>query len=533
MNDRIAVLGLGCTGLACVKNLREQGLNAIGYDRNEYIGGIWQYTTNENVTCVLKTTTTNEPKYRFTFSDYEYPNELGHYSPAHDIVKYIQGYAKKFDLLKHCRLGMAVQLLERSKDGQNWNITFKDKTGTVTRETFTRVVVCTGPQTQAIFPAHVEESRPIFKGRILHSQAFKEPNDFAGKRVVVVGLSNTAGDIAVDLAKVCDQVYVAHRSGARVISRVKEGDGSPVDYKLTRRISYIIANISRWFPRLFPRFMEYYLESNMASAFPQVLKHGEWRLLPAPPIPNVTPMVNDYLIPLLQDGKIESVHGVKRLLSGNALELADGRVLDSIDAVIYCTGYEFDYSIFGREADPTAFPTPEWDKQEHSRSLPYPRLYQGIFSTKYPESLAFIGPYRGYSFSHMANCDLASAALSQIWKGNYMLPEKSEMERWCEAHYQKTLSEVSRWRIFGFTCDTGSLEKWLNDAAGNGINEKLGWGMEGWSFWWNERKMYRMIMDGVDTVFLQRLFDGRGEKARKKWDGARDAILRANAIINP
>lgn len=43
------------------------------------------------------------------------------------------------------------------------------------------------------------------------------PNDFAGKRVVVVGLSNTAADATTDLSKVTTETYISHRTGARVV----------------------------------------------------------------------------------------------------------------------------------------------------------------------------------------------------------------------------------------------------------------------------------------------------------------------------
>ncbi|KAF3921920.1 hypothetical protein ABW20_dc0101573 [Dactylellina cionopaga] len=526
MGDTVAVLGLGCTGLACVKNLREQGFNAIGFDRNDYVGGIWQYTTNENVTSVLKSTRTNEPKYRFTFSDFEYPPELSHYPPAEEVTKYVKAYVKHNDLLKHCRLGLAIQLLERSKDGQQWDITFKDDTGDVWTEKFDRVVVCTGPQTRPLLPKN--EGMEGFKGRILHSQAFKDPMPFAKQRVVVVGLSNTAGDAAVDLSKVCEEVYIAHRSGARILTRAKEGT-LPIDYKFTRRISSFLQIITPWFPRFLGKLRANFLESKMRSQFPQL--RDEWRLLPAPPIHNVSPVMNDNLIDLLDRGKVKSVHGIKRFLAdGTSIELTNGQILESIDSVIYCTGYDFDYSFLGEGANPTAFPTPEWDQAEHAKSMPYPRLYRGMFPTNYPESLAFIGPYRGYSPSHLANCDLASAALAQIWMGNYPLPSKTEMQEWCDAHYQSMLRHVSRWRLYGFTCESGDLQRWLNDAAGNGINEKLGWGLEGWRFWWKERKLYYLLMDGVDTVFLQRLFDGRGERSREKWEKAKEAIYRANGV---
>ena len=35
---------------------------------------------------------------------------------------------------------------------------------------------------------------------------------------MVVGLSNTAGDVCVDLCGVAEKVYVSHRSGARIVS---------------------------------------------------------------------------------------------------------------------------------------------------------------------------------------------------------------------------------------------------------------------------------------------------------------------------
>lgn len=57
-----------------------------------------------------------------------------------------------------------------------------------------------------------------FKGTALHSRAFKRPEDFVGKRVMVVGFGNTAADTAVALANVAQKVFIAHRNGARIVS---------------------------------------------------------------------------------------------------------------------------------------------------------------------------------------------------------------------------------------------------------------------------------------------------------------------------
>jgi heterodisulfide reductase subunit A-like polyferredoxin len=45
---------LGASGIAATKNLLEQGFDVTGYEKNGYIGGIWQYSTDASQTSVLK-----------------------------------------------------------------------------------------------------------------------------------------------------------------------------------------------------------------------------------------------------------------------------------------------------------------------------------------------------------------------------------------------------------------------------------------------------------------------------------------------
>lgn len=49
-----------------------------------------------------------------------------------------------------------------------------------------------------------------FKGTIFHSWDYKGPEDMDGKRVVVVGIGNSGGDIAVESSRVAKQVKIRH-----------------------------------------------------------------------------------------------------------------------------------------------------------------------------------------------------------------------------------------------------------------------------------------------------------------------------------
>jgi dimethylaniline monooxygenase (N-oxide forming) len=58
-----AVVGLGASGLVALKNLKEQGFEVTGFERNSYIGGLWKYSENDQ-TSVLDTTIVNISKER-------------------------------------------------------------------------------------------------------------------------------------------------------------------------------------------------------------------------------------------------------------------------------------------------------------------------------------------------------------------------------------------------------------------------------------------------------------------------------------
>ncbi len=45
-----------------------------------------------------------------------------------------------------------------------------------------------------------------FKGKFFHSRDYKNPEEWRGKRIVVIGIGNSGGDIAVELSRMAKQV---------------------------------------------------------------------------------------------------------------------------------------------------------------------------------------------------------------------------------------------------------------------------------------------------------------------------------------
>lgn len=291
--------------------------------------------------------------------------------------------------------------------------------------------------------------------------------------------------------------------------------------------------VATYFPNISAKLGAYVMEKRMYKFWPDI--DPSWKLLPAPPIINGGILVSDELVPLMIKGSVISVPGIKQFAPNgpSSIEFTDGTVLEDIDAVVFATGYYFDYSFLSPDADPTTFPAPEFNNAPNANGLIFPRLYQGLLSTRYPNSLAFIGPFRGHSFTAFSNADLSSQAIAQLWLGNHPMPSSSEIEAWCDASYASNIWQIKTWHIQKCGVNPKTLEEWLNQVAGNGMNYMFSWfSWESWKFWWNERELYKLIMDGVNTPHVYRLFESpRGEKGRKAWAGAREAIYHANGKV--
>lgn len=480
---------------------------------------------------MLKSTVTNTNKYRNSYTDFPFGDDVPTYPSAAQVAQYIDDYAEHFGVTKHCRFEVKVTRLDRSEDGTQWELRCTDRNGKATVERFDRVIVATGAFSSPLMPK--VPGLQTFQGQVLHSQAFKDPAAFAGKRVVIVGFSNTGGDIATSLVGIASKIYVSHRSGVRIGKRdfVK-----PAENKLTRRIAAIGLAVNNAYPKFGSKLAAALFEYNMKKTFPNI--QPEWKLLPAPPIGNSPPILNDKIVDCLASGTIMSVAGIVCVTpDGKGVVFADGTTLASIDVLIFCTGYSATYSMLGPSANPTAFATPEWDAAPNANGIVYPRLYRGQFSTVHPLSLAFLGPYTGHSFAAFVNGDLSAQAIVQVWQGAFRLPAQAEMEAWCDENYRHQLKRLAVYRIpkVGFV-NPKDQERWLNTAAGNGVNEMLGSGREGWRFWLKNRRLAGLLMDGVDTPFVYRLFDasvsgaGRSGVGRKSWEGAELAIYRANGL---
>lgn len=259
------------------------------------------------------------------------------------------------------------------------------------------------------------------------------------------------------------------------------------------------------------------------KAWPGEIKPS-WGLSPIPPPIRGAIVINDDLVPYIRSGKVKLL-GELKTTTRNTLELLDGSCVEDVDAIIFATGFKTSYSLI--DVDPCRHTRKDWASLIGANGRPLPRFYQGIFSLDYPDSLAILGT-SPFTFQSCMNYDLSSMAVAQIWKGNSFLPSLEEMNKHVDAQH-KLVCDIAR---------TGDLFnpnfrnhwdwfKWVDEAAGLGIVERIGHGASGWKFRWSDKELRRLLMDGLMSPHMMRLFD-KGK--RKTWGGARNEVEKANRL---
>jgi dimethylaniline monooxygenase (N-oxide forming) len=253
---------------------------------------------------------------------------------------------------------------------------------------------------------------------------------------------------------------------------------------------------------------------------------AEWNLSPFPLPTRGGATLSEDLIPYLHAGKVELLKGLKRA-NGSTLELSDGSHIKNVDAIIFCTGFRASYSLIDPASDPCRNTRKDWPTLQGANGRPLPRLYQGIFSLDHPNSFAVLGtsPLTPQAF---LNYDLSSMAVAQIWKGNSSLPSVEEMNKHVDAQHEVVCEIASTGNLFNTNFrNNWDWFKWVDQAAGLGVAERIGYGAKGWSFWWSDRQLCRLVSDGLMSPHIMRVFD---EGKRKPWDGARQQLEKVNAV---
>jgi len=195
------IIGAGPAGLASAACLRMRGLPFTLVEQADVIGPSW-HRAYERLHLHTPRQASALPFVPFAHGTPRYPSRK-------DVIDYLEIYSRRFRI--EPLFGCQVSGIRRHADG--WVAHFSATDLIHARH----IIVATGINAVPNLPSWPGRAR--FRGEIIHSSAYRNGQPFSGRRVLVVGFGNSAGEIAVDLHSHGAGVALAVRGPVNVVPR--------------------------------------------------------------------------------------------------------------------------------------------------------------------------------------------------------------------------------------------------------------------------------------------------------------------------
>ncbi|XP_076797606.1 putative dimethylaniline monooxygenase [N-oxide-forming] 6 isoform X2 [Arvicanthis niloticus] len=405
MGKKVAIVGAGVSGLASIRCCLEEGLDPICFERSNDVGGLWKFSSHaeEGRASIYQSVFTNSSKEMMCFPDFPYPDDFPNYMHHSKLQEYIKSFAQKKDLLRYIQFETLVSSIKKCSSflttGQWVVVTEKD--GKQESVLFDAVMICSGHHVYPNMPTDSFPGLEHFQGKCLHSRDYKGPGAFQGKKVLVIGLGNSASDIAVELSHLATQVIISTRSGSWVMSRVWN-DGYPWDMVYVTRFASFLRNI-------LPSFVSDWLYVKKMNTW---FKHENYGLMPLNGPLRKEPVFNDELPARILCGTV-SIKPIVTKFTETSAVFEDGTVFEAIDYVIFATGYGYAYPFLD-------------DSIIKSRNNEV-TLYKGIFPPQLEKpTMAVIGLVQSLGAA-IPTADLQARWAAKVFTNTCILPTTNEM----------------------------------------------------------------------------------------------------------
>jgi dimethylaniline monooxygenase (N-oxide forming) len=383
----VCVIGAGSSGIAIVKALHARGIPFDCFEKSDRVGGNWVFENRNGMSAAYRDLFINTSRPRMEYSDFPMPDSYPDFPHHTQIAAYFESYVDHFGLRELITFETGVQHASRDEHGV-WTVTL-DSGET---RTYDALMVANGHHWDPRWPEPAFPGADTFAGEQLHAHSYIDNSIFTGKRVVVLGMGNSAMDIAVESSYVAERTYLAARQGVWIIP--KYVFGKPVDQM-------------RNDPRVPFKIRQRLIQQLIRSYAGPPERHG----LPKPNhrFGEAHPTVSGRILDRIQHGTIAPKPNIERL-DGGRVRFVDGSEVDA-DVVVYCTGYKITFPFF--DADFVAAP------DNHIE------LYRRVF---HPDiaNVFFIGLLQPLG-AIMPLAEAQAAWVGDHLVGDYALPAQAEL----------------------------------------------------------------------------------------------------------
>lgn len=354
---KACIIGAGSSGITTARMLQKNNIPFDWYEMSNQLGGNWYYKNPNGMSSCYQSLHIDTSKNVLQFDEFPLPENAPDYLHHSDIFDYLNRYVDFCHLREHITFNTQVTHADLLEE-KIWKV----ELGHGATHYYDMLFVCNGHHWSPRWPTPAYKG--AFNGIEIHSHEYLtpfEPHDMRGKNVVVVGIGNSAMDIASELSQrsITKNLWVSTRRGAYIFPKYLFG--KPADKFAVLSPGWLPAPIQRFF---------------MDLATPFIIGKMEKFGLPKPdfkPSQCHATVSGEFLL-RAGGGDIKIKPGIQSL-NGDTIHFSDGSS-EQVDIIIYATGYNIEFPFLDKSL-----------LQVEDNQLP---LFKRIFIPDYP-NLFFIG----------------------------------------------------------------------------------------------------------------------------------------------
>jgi cyclohexanone monooxygenase len=198
------VVGAGFAGLYMLHRLRQAGFSARVYEAGGGVGGTWYWNRYPGARCDAESV---EYSYQFSEALQQEWNWSERYATQSEILRYANHVADRFDLRRDIRFDTRVNMAHFDEASGRWRVHISDGAPVSARFCIMATGCLSSPNVPDI------PGLDGFGGPWYHTGNWpREPVDFTGLRVGVIGTGSTGIQLIPVLAREAEHLFVFQRT---------------------------------------------------------------------------------------------------------------------------------------------------------------------------------------------------------------------------------------------------------------------------------------------------------------------------------
>jgi dimethylaniline monooxygenase (N-oxide forming) len=318
---QVCIIGAGSSGIAACQVLQARGIEFDCFEKGSGVGGNWRYGNDNGMSSAYRSLFINTSRAMMEYATFPMPDDYPDYPHHTQIARYFEDYVDHFGFRD--RISFRTEVARVEPQGDRWIVTLAGGEA----RTYDAVIVANGHHWDPKYPEPPFPGQEGFTGEQLHSHWYREPDQrFVDRNVLVLGIGNSATDIASETSRVSRTTYLAMRRGAYVLPKFI--GGKPLDQLAPSWANRLPFQLTR--PLLMREVKR--VQGPMESyGLPQ----------PDHKLGQAHPTVSADLLDRIGHGRVKVKPNLERI-DGARVHFADGSS-ETIDTIVWCTGYRITF----------------------------------------------------------------------------------------------------------------------------------------------------------------------------------------------